>query len=57
VAPSLGAALENFTASAWNVTCFGQDFVDTYSVMQANELASFAAWVTDWETQRYRDVI
>ena len=57
VAPSLGAALENFTASAWNVTCFGQDFVDTYAVMQANELASFAAWVTDWETQRYRDVI
>jgi glutamine synthetase len=50
-------SLANFSSSSWNVECFGSDFVENFTVMQQNEMAAFAAWVTDWETQRYRDVI
>jgi hypothetical protein len=31
--------------------------VENFTVMQQNEMAAFAQWVTDWETTRYRDVI
>ena len=57
VAPSLEIALQNFVASTWNVKCFGKNFVETFAVMQTHELETFAAWVSDWETQRYRDVM
>jgi glutamine synthetase len=56
-ATSMRDSLENFSSSAWALECFGKDFVENFTVMQQNEMASFAAWVTDWETQRYRDVI
>lgn len=50
-------ALANFSNSEWTLECFGEDFVKNFTVMQQNEMSAFAAWVTDWETQRYRDVI
>lgn len=56
-ATTMRDSLENFSKSTWNVECFGQDFVENFTIMQQNEMAAFAAWVTDWETQRYRDVI
>jgi glutamine synthetase len=56
-ATSMRDSLANFSSSSWNVECFGPDFVENFTVMQQNEMAAFAAWVTDWETQRYRDVM
>jgi len=50
-------SLANFSNSAWATQCFGTDFVENFTVMQQNEMAAFAQWVTDWETTRYRDVI
>ena len=50
-------SLEAFKSSKWNRQVFGDDFVDNFAVMQQNEMAAFANWVTDWETSRYRDVI
>ena len=56
-ATSMRDSLANFSSSDWTLECFGKDFVENFTVMQQNEMAAFAAWVTDWETQRYRDVI
>jgi glutamine synthetase len=56
-ASSMRDSLSNFSSSAWALECFGKDFVENFTVMQENEMAAFAAWVTDWETQRYRDII
>ncbi len=56
-ATNMRDSLANFSNSAWTTECFGHDFVENFTVMQQNEMAAFAAWVTDWETTRYRDVI
>jgi glutamine synthetase len=56
-ATNMRDSLANFSNSAWSTECFGHDFVENFTVMQQNEMAAFAAWVTDWETTRYRDVI
>ena len=56
-ATSMRDSLANFSSSSWALDCFGKDFVENFTVMQHNEMAAFAAWVTDWETQRYRDII
>ena len=56
-ATSMRDSLANFSSSSWALECFGKDFVENFTVMQQNEMAAFAAWVTDWETQRYRDII
>jgi glutamine synthetase len=57
IAGSLQEALTNFSDSDFNKSCFGEVFVDTFSAMQRNELAAFAAHVTDWEFNRYHDVL
>jgi glutamine synthetase len=56
-ATNMRDSLATFSNSAWTTECFGNDFVENFTVMQQNEMAAFAAWVTDWETTRYRDVI
>ena len=56
-ATNMRDSLANFSSSSWALECFGKDFVENFTIMQQNEMAAFAAWVTDWETQRYRDVI
>jgi glutamine synthetase len=56
-ATNMRDSLANFSSSSWVLECFGKDFVENFTIMQQNEMAAFAAWVTDWETQRYRDVI
>jgi glutamine synthetase len=50
-------SLANFSSSDWNRKVYGDDFVENFTIMQQNEMAAFASWVTDWETQRYRDII
>jgi glutamine synthetase len=50
-------ALDNFSSSDWSRKVYGDDFVENFTIMQQNEMAAFASWVTDWETQRYRDII
>jgi glutamine synthetase len=56
-ATSMRDSLANFSSSDWNRKVFGDDFVENFTIMQQNEMAAFASWVTDWETQRYRDVL
>ncbi|MER5886117.1 glutamine synthetase family protein [Streptomyces sp. NPDC001941] len=56
VAPSLEQAVETFHTSEFARRTYGDVFVDTYTVMQRNELAAFGAHVTDWEFSRYADV-
>lgn len=57
IAPTLTEAMENFTSSPFTKETFGEIFVDTYSAMQRTELAAFAAHVTDWEFDRYHDIL
>ncbi len=56
-ATAMRDSLDNFSSSDWSRTVYGDDFVENFTIMQKNEMAAFAGWVTDWETQRYRDVI
>lgn len=56
VAPSLEKALEAFHGSEFARRVYGDMFVDTFTVMQRNELAAFGEHITDWEFQRYADV-
>ena len=56
VASNLEKAVDAFEASAFNRRVFGDMFVDTYTVMQRNELAAAGAHITDWEFARYADV-
>jgi glutamine synthetase len=56
-ATSMSDSLANFSSSDWNRKVYGDDFVENFTIMQQNEMAAFASWVTDWETQRYRDII
>jgi glutamine synthetase len=56
VAPSLEKAVDAFSTSEFNRKVFGDMFVDTYTVMQRNELAAAGAHITDWEFARYADV-
>lgn len=56
LAPSLEKALEAFAGSDFARRVYGDMFVDTYTVMQRNELAAFGEHVTDWEFRRYADV-
>lgn len=56
VASSLERALDTFSDSAFVRRAYGDMFVDTFTVMQRNELAAFNAHVSDWEFKRYADV-
>lgn len=56
VAPNLEKAVETFHGSDFARRVYGDMFVDTFTVMQRNELAAFGAHITDWEFKRYADV-
>jgi glutamine synthetase len=49
----LGAAVDVFEASAFCKDVFGEDFVQTFSLLARREEAAFQAHVTDWERARY----
>jgi glutamine synthetase len=57
VASTLGEAVNTFAGSPFAKAAFGEIFVDTYTAMQRVELAAFAAHVTDWEFNRYHDIL
>ncbi|HLY50503.1 MAG TPA: glutamine synthetase family protein [Solirubrobacteraceae bacterium] len=54
---SLQEALPGFERSAFARDLYGDVFVDAYLVMLRHELAQFARHVTDWEFERYREVM
>lgn len=56
VALSLESAVDAFSASPFARRVYGDMFVDTYTKMQHDEMAAFAAHVTDWEFKRYADI-
>lgn len=56
VAHSLEQAVDAFEASPFARKAFGDMFVETFTVMQRNELAAAGAYITDWEFNRYADV-
>jgi glutamine synthetase len=53
----LSEALPAFERSAFVRELYGEAFVDTYLVMLRHELEQFARHVTDWEFERYREVM
>ncbi|PYI67646.1 hypothetical protein CVV68_09420 [Arthrobacter livingstonensis] len=57
IAHSLEESVTNFSCSPFSKEAFGSIFVDTYTAMQRTELAAFAAHVTDWEFNRYHDIL
>ncbi|MCZ9882579.1 glutamine synthetase family protein [Arthrobacter sp. B2a2-09] len=57
VASTLAEAVNTFSGSPFAKAAFGEIFVDTYGAMQRVELAAFAAHVTDWEFNRYHDIL
>lgn len=57
IASTLDEAMNNFSGSPFNKQVFGQIFVDTYGAMQQTELKAFATHVTDWEFDRYHDIL
>jgi glutamine synthetase len=53
----LADALPGFEQSAFARDLYGHTFVDTYLVMLRHELGQFARHVTEWEFERYREVM
>jgi glutamine synthetase len=54
---SLAEALPAFEQSPFARRVFGDLFVEVYAVMLRHELALFARHVSDWEWERYREVM
>jgi glutamine synthetase len=54
---SLADALPAFEQSRFARDVYGDVFVDVYLVMLRHELELFARHVTDWERERYREVM
>jgi glutamine synthetase len=54
---SLSAALPALESSSWARKIFGDVFVGTYLVMLRHEVDLFERHVTDWEWERYREVM
>jgi glutamine synthetase len=54
---SLADALPAFEQSRFARDVYGDVFVDVYVVMLRHELELFARHVTDWERERYREVM
>jgi glutamine synthetase len=54
---SLSEALPGFEGSAFARELYGDVFVDAYLVMLRHELNQFARQVTEWEFERYREVM
>jgi glutamine synthetase len=53
----LAEAVDTLEQSQFVRTVFGEMFVDSYVVMLRHELELFARHVTDWERERYREVM
>jgi glutamine synthetase len=53
----LGEAVERFAASEWNRATLGDDVVDHYAAHGRAEVDAWLAAVTDWERDRYLDLI
>jgi glutamine synthetase len=54
---SLPAAVAELERSDFARRAFGEIFVDTYLTMLRHEIELFARHVTDWEHERYREVM
>jgi glutamine synthetase len=54
---SLADAIPAFEQSAFARRVYGDMFVDVYTTMLRHELALFARHVTDWERERYREIM
>lgn len=54
---SLGAAVAELERSAFVRQVFGDMFVDTYLAMLQREVDLFSKYVTEWEAERYREVM
>jgi glutamine synthetase len=54
---SLAEALPAFERSRFARDVYGEQFVDVYLTMLRHELELFARHVTDWERERYREVM
>jgi glutamine synthetase len=54
---SLAGAIESFERSGFARAAYGDLFVETYVTMLRHELSLFERQVTEWEWQRYREVM
>jgi glutamine synthetase len=54
---SLAGAVANFASSSFVREVYGEVFVDTYLEMLRHEISAFERHVTDWELERYREVM
>jgi glutamine synthetase len=54
---SLGDAIPAFEESRFAREFYGDVFLDVYPVMLRHELELFARQVSDWERERYREVM
>ena len=57
VPTSLADAVAELEASEFARRVYGETFIDVYLTMLRHELELFARHVTDWERDRYRDVM
>jgi glutamine synthetase len=54
---TLDEAIERFAASSLAREWFGDDFVDDYATMRRWEIDRYRAAVTEWERDRYFEMI
>ena len=52
---TLGAAIEAWEATPFARETFGERFADDYAASRALRPGLYEAYITDWETQRYRE--
>ena len=52
---TLGAAIEAWEATPFARETFGERFADNYAGLARYDLTLYEAFITDWETQRYRE--
>jgi glutamine synthetase len=52
---TLGAAIEAWEATPFARETFGEPFADNYAALARYDLGLYEAFITDWETQRYRE--
>jgi glutamine synthetase len=52
---TLGAAIDAWGATPFARETFGEHFADDYAALALYDLRLYEAYITDWETQRYRE--
>ena len=50
-----GAAIDAWEATPFARETFGEHFADNYAALARYDLTLYEAFITDWETQRYRE--